>query len=387
MQQNQHSIASIGSGERYRLFVEAVKDYAIYTLDPQGKITHWNQGAERIHGWTAAEIVGQSFSAFFTTEDRADGKPEQELKIASQEGRFEAEGWRVRRGGGQFWANVVLTAIKDDGGAVLGFVKVTRDVTERMHTEEALRHKNAELAAEVAERKEAEQRLANSESSLRQLSLHLLHSQEEERRRIGRELHDSLGQYLAVLKISLDSMHTLVKDDAGVEALDECIRLAEESLKEVRTISYLLYPPMLEEVGLVSAIPWYLEGFAKRSNIQTTFEVDPEFGRLDRDVELSLFRVLQEGLTNVHRHSGSSTAHVRLALAPDQAFLEIQDRGKGIPPEYLEKAGEDWLGSTGVGLRGMNERLRQLGGLIQISSDENGTTVRASVPVASRIAA
>ena len=387
MQQNQHSIASIGSGDRYRLFVEAVKDYAIYTLDPEGKVTHWNQGAERIHGWTAAEIVGQSFSAFFTTEDRADGKPEQELKIASQEGRFEAEGWRVRRGGGQFWANVVLTAIKDDGGAVLGFVKVTRDVTERMHTEEALRHKNAELAAEVAERKEAEQRLANSESSLRQLSLHLLHSQEEERRRIGRELHDSLGQYLAVLKISLDSMHTLVKDDAGVEALDECIRLAEESLKEVRTISYLLYPPMLEEVGLVSAIPWYLEGFAKRSNIQTTFEVDPEFGRLDRDVELSLFRVLQEGLTNVHRHSGSSTAHVRLALAPDQAFLEIQDRGKGIPPEYLEKAGEDWLGSTGVGLRGMNERLRQLGGLIQISSDENGTTVRASVPVASRIAA
>jgi len=387
MHQNQQLNASIGSGDRFRLFVDAVKDYAIYTLDPEGYVTHWNQGAERIHGFTAAQIVGQHFSAFFTAADREDGKPEQELRIASREGRFEAEGWRVRQGGGQFWANVVLTAIKDEDGAVLGFAKVTRDFTERMRADESLRRSNAELAAEIKERKSAEAKLASSERSLRQLSLHLLHSQDEERRRIGRELHDSLGQYLAVLKISLDSMHALVKDTPITQALDECLRLADESIKEVRTISYLLYPPMLEEVGLVSAIPWYLEGFSKRSKIQTTFDVDPEFGRLDRDVELSLFRVLQEGLTNVHRHSGSATAHVRLSLGPEQAFLEIQDRGKGIPREYLEKAGEDWVGSTGVGLRGMNERLRQLGGVIHISADENGTTVRASVPVANRIAA
>jgi len=215
---------------------------------------------------------------------------------------------------------------------------------------------------------------------LRQLSLHLLRSQEEERKRIGRDLHDSLGQYLAMLKMNLDLAGTEPDADAVRGQIAQCVRLAEDSLREVRTISYLLYPPMLEEVGLKSAIPWYLEGFSKRSKIETTLHIDPGFERLDRDMELALFRVLQESLTNVNRHSGSTTASVRLFLKNGHAVLEVQDRGKGVPDRVLEDASEGWQNSVGVGVRGMTERMRQLGGKLDVNSSPNGTTVTASVP-------
>src|SRR5579862_6953167 len=151
------------SEEKFRLFVEAVEDYAIYTLDPEGRVTSWNQGAERITGYSASEIVGQHFSLFFTEEDKREQKPQHELQIAAEQTRFETEAWRVRKGGSQFWANVVLTAIKDDRGTLMGFVKVTRDFTERMRASEVLRQTNIALAAEVNERKAAEEKLAASE--------------------------------------------------------------------------------------------------------------------------------------------------------------------------------------------------------------------------------
>jgi signal transduction histidine kinase len=224
--------------------------------------------------------------------------------------------------------------------------------------------------------------LAISEKSLRNLSLHLLRTQDEERRQIGRDLHDSLGQYLSVLKMKLDSLRSAAvrahDDNAG--ALRECSELMNEAVKEVRTISYLLYPPMLEEMGLKTAIPWYLEGFTQRSGIKTTFEISSDFGRLPRDVELALFRVLQESLTNVHRHSGSRTAAVRLKADQGEFVLEVSDQGKGISLQRFEEAGRDWMGSLGVGLRGMTERMNQIGGRLDIASDEKGTVVSAIVP-------
>jgi signal transduction histidine kinase len=251
-----------------------------------------------------------------------------------------------------------------------------------MRAQENLQRANTELAAEAKERLSAQERLAGSEKSLRELSLHLLKTQDEERRRIGRELHDSLGQYLAMVKMNLDSLEAdLVGNDQADEQVGRCIRLVEDSIKEVRTISYLLYPPMLEEVGLKSAIPWYLDGFSKRSNIKTTFEADSEFTRLGREVELALFRILQESLTNVHRHSGSATADIRLSRKKGRVLLEIADKGKGIPPELLAQSNRSWIGSMGVGLRGMNERIRQLGGELEISSSKSGTVVTAGFPV------
>jgi PAS domain S-box-containing protein len=373
---------SLASEQRFRLFVQAVKGYAIYTLDPEGRVTSWNEGAGRIKGYAASEIIGQHFSCFFTEEDRREGKPEQELQIATEEGRFETEGWRVRKDGSRFWASVVLTAIKDENGSVAGFAKVTRDFTERMRTQEVLQTANTKLAAEIQERQRAEQKLAASEGSLRELSVHLLRMQDEERKRIGRELHDSVGQYLAMLKLSLDSLQLAadgIPDDIA-DQVARCARLADDSIREVRTISYLLYPPMLEEVGLKPAISWYLEGFSKRSNIQTTFEADADFSRLERDVELALFRVLQESLTNIHRHSGSSSAEIHLSSLHGRVVLEIRDHGKGVPARVLEELSEGWFGSLGVGLRGMQERMRQLRGSLEISSSENGTLVRATVP-------
>jgi PAS domain S-box-containing protein len=363
------------SEERFRLLVEAVRDYAIFMLDPQGHVGSWNVGAERIKGYRAGEILGRHFSCFYPEEDVQSGKPERELITAVKEGRFEDEGWRLRKDGSRFWANVIITPMREDSGKLVGFAKVTRDFTERVRAETALQR-------EVSERQDAQSRLHNSERSLRQLSLHLLRLQDEERRRIGRDLHDSLGQYLAVLKMKLDSVAGLLLQQNGEVAEDiaQCLRLTEDSIREVRTVSYLLYPPMLEEMGLKSAIPWYLEGFSARSGVQTSFEAQKELGRLPRERELALFRVLQESLTNVHRHSGSQVARVRLSVKKEMCVLEVEDDGRGVPADVLEQSAHDWTGAPGVGVRGMNERLRQLGGSLELFSSGTGTTVCAMVP-------
>jgi signal transduction histidine kinase len=260
---------------------------------------------------------------------------------------------------------VIITAVRDNAGKLVGFGKVTRDFTERMEAKEAL---------------------ARSERSLRELSLHLLSTQDEERKRIGRDLHDSLGQYLAVLKLKLESVasHLRAQPDLSEQDVASCIRLTDNSIKEVRTVSYLLYPPMLEEMGLKSAIPWYLEGFSSRSGIKTTFDAQEPFYRLSSEAEVAMFRVLQESLTNVHRHSGSATADVRLFADNEKAILEIADRGKGFDQSLLERGGKDWMGALGVGVRGMTERMKQLKGNLEIFRKEGVTLVRATIPAVHR---
>jgi PAS domain S-box-containing protein len=342
--------------EQFRLLVDAVQDYAIFMLDPHGNVASWNSGGERIKGYAASEIIGRHFSVFYTEEERRAGRPQKQLELATKHGRVEQEGWRVRKDGSRFWANVTLTAIRDPNGTLLGFGKVTRDFSER---------------------RKMEKRLHDSERSLRDLSLHLLRTQDEERRRIGRDLHDSLGQYLAALKMNLE---LLARNAANHQHLAEAVRLTDESIQEVRTLSYLLHPPLLEETGLASAAQWYLDGFSARSHIDIKFEKDPEFPRLNRDLELAMFRILQEALTNVHRHSGSTTGRVALSLLDGNAVLEVQDYGKGIAPELLERDGHAW--ALGIGLRGMSERMRQLGGHVEITSEpQKGTTVAAIAPI------
>ena len=362
--------------ERFRLLVDAVQDYAIFMLDVQGHVSSWNTGAQRIKGYAVSEIIGKHFSVFYPEEDLRAGKPARELEVAAKEGRFEDEGWRLRKDGSRFWANVIISAIRDESGELIGFGKVTRDFTEKVNANEILRK-------EITERTEAQRKLHDSEKSLRQLSLRLLQTQDEERRRIGRDLHDSVGQYLVGLKMKVDSLKSSAQRSQPRDSgeLAECSQLIEEAISEVRTISYLLYPPMLEELGLKSAVPWYLDGFTKRSGIKTTFEVSPDFDRIPGDLELALFRVLQESLTNVHRHSGSSTAVVRLLTKDRSVVLQVIDEGKGTQSKNLEGRAQDWMGTFGVGLRGMNERLRQLGGSLDLSSNQEGTTVTAMLPL------
>jgi len=369
-------IALRRSEERFRLLVDAVQDYAIFMLDVQGYVRSWNTGAERIKGYAVSEIIGKHFSIFYPEEDIRAGKPQWELEIAAKEGRAEDEGWRLRKDGSRFWANVIITAIRNEAGRLIGFGKVTRDYTEKIKINEVLKR-------EIVERTAAEKKVQESERSLRQLSLRLLQTQDDERRRIGRDLHDSVGQYLVGLKMKVDSLKSArergQRDDDS--QLIECSQLVEEAIKEVRTISYLLYPPMLEELGLKSAIPWYLEGFTKRSGIKTTFEVSPTFDRIPGDLELALFRVLQESLTNVHRHSGSPTATVRLLAENRCVLLQIIDEGNGTQAKNGEERALDWMGAPGVGLRGMNERVRQLGGSLELSSVQGATTVTATIPI------
>jgi signal transduction histidine kinase len=257
-------------------------------------------------------------------------------------------------------------------GAVVYMGEMRRRENERMRREQR------SLEERVQERTAA---LHNANQNLRSLSARLLQLQDEERRRFARELHDSVGQSLAGLTLNLSAVRTDIERLAKTaHALSESEAMVQEMSKEVRTISYLLHPPMLDEAGLASALRWYIEGFTQRSNIKVEAEFPDDFGRLSQELETAIFRVVQECLTNIHRHSGSLTAKVRIARPNGLALVEVSDRGKGIAPEKRHEMGTS--GTLGVGLRGMRERILQLGGSMEIDSDGLGTIVRVRVPVA-----
>lgn len=225
------------------------------------------------------------------------------------------------------------------------------------------------LNAELRAREQAE-------ASLRRLSVRLLELQDQERRKFSRELHDSLGQYLVGAKMNLAALGKAAPDNALIA---ECLKLLDQAMTETRTISHLLHPPLLDETGFASAARWYVEGFAKRSGIQTGLDMPEDLGRLPSSIELALFRVLQESLTNVHRHSRSGRADVSVSLSGDQVVLRVRDYGKGIPLEVLDRFRRNGA-HGGVGLAGMRERIHELGGRLEMDSDSRGTQVVATLP-------
>jgi signal transduction histidine kinase len=250
----------------------------------------------------------------------------------------------------------------------------------RRRQNEKLWSAQGELETRVQERT-AELDTANQ--SLRELTARLLQSQDEERRRIARELHDSVGQTLAALSMNLAAVRADVDRLTATAAnLTDSEGLVQEMSKEVRTISHLLHPPLLDEAGLASAVRWYVDGFSQRSKIKVDLDLPDDFGRLPRESETAIFRVVQECLTNIHRHSGSATARIILRHFEDHVSVEIRDKGKGITPEKLDEMASP--GAPGVGIRGMKERIRQLGGSLEINSDAIGTVVAAQLPVAKK---
>ena len=257
-------------------------------------------------------------------------------------------------------------------GVVVYMGEARRREIERLRTEQC------SLEDRVQERTAA---LDSANRDLRTLSARLLQLQDEERRRFARELHDSVGQSLAGLTLNLSAVRTDIERLAKTaNALSESEAIVQEMSKEVRTISYLLHPPMLDEAGLASALRWYVEGFTQRSKIQVEAEFPDDFGRLPQELETAVFRVVQECLTNIHRHSGSPTAKVSIARFNGLVRVEVSDRGKGIAPEKRHEM--EASGTLGVGLRGMRERILQLGGSMEIDSNGRGTVVRVQVPVA-----
>jgi signal transduction histidine kinase len=215
---------------------------------------------------------------------------------------------------------------------------------------------------------------------MRGLSWRLLQAQDEERRHIARELHDSAGQTLTVLGMNLAQLvqkagRTAPELAAEAEMTQEMV---QQLHRDIRTTSYLLHPPLLDENGLYSALNWYTQGLIERSTLKIRLDIPQDFGRLPRDIELAVFRLVQECLTNIHRHSGSETATIRIARDTNQVTVRIEDAGRGMSPRRLA---EIQAGSSGVGIRGMRERLSQFKGQLKIESDDTGTRILVSIPV------
>ncbi|HXZ79609.1 MAG TPA: chemotaxis protein CheB [Terriglobales bacterium] len=323
---------------------------AILRRDLEGKIRFWNSGAEELYGWKKMEVLGKKTHEILQTRFP---RPFEEIQTELlRTGHWEGELIHTRRDGehrtvDSRWA--ILGA--SDGHEIL---EINTDITLRRR----------------------------SEDSLRQLSARLIRLQDEERRRIARDLHDSAGQKLAAAKMSLD---TLLKDSPKPErktALQSSTNLVDEALQELRTVAHLLHPPLLDEAGLVSATRWLVDGFSKRSGLEVELVTPAKLDRLPEDIEIALFRTVQEALNNIRRHSGAKTARVQIASKGQGVWLEISDTGKGLPPEMLSAPGAN--PRVGVGILGMRERLAQLGGTLEISSSKKGTTVKAFVPISEK---
>lgn len=317
---------------------------AIFVKAPDGTISYWNQGAERLYGWSKAEALGR-----FPAELLRSEYPIPLKEIESRDG-WEGELRQFTRDGERIVVASRWTTLRRENGQAAGWLEINMDITGRKRAEEAARR----------------------------LSGRLLTMQDEERRRIARGLHDSLGQYMTALKMNLDVM--AVANEKQATMATECSNILDKCLSETRTISYLLHPPLLDEAGLGSAIRWYVEGFAERSGIKVNLDLPPQLGRLHKDVEIALFRTMQEALTNVHRHSGGTSVEIRVVAAPDRVRMEIEDDGQGIPEARLKRLLEG-AAETGVGVAGMRERVRELGGSLQIESDPTGTLVRVEIPI------
>jgi PAS domain S-box-containing protein len=317
---------------------------AIFIRNADDKISYWNEGAERLYGWAREEVIGRTVHEILHTEFPVP------LSEIMQADRWEGELRHTTKGGKKITVASRWTTLRDRNGKSVGWLESNTDLTARKRAEEAARS----------------------------LSGRILTLQDDEHRRIARGLHDSLGQYLTALKINLDRLSA--SDNGNAALASESARIVDKCLTETRTISYLLHPPMLDEAGFDSAARWYVDGFSRRSGIKVNLNFQPKLARMHRDVEVALFRAVQEALTNAHRHSGGSMVDIHLNVDTKQLRLEIKDNGRGIPRTRLRTLIES-AAEAGVGLAGMRERMRELGGSLEIRSDRAGTTVVVCIPV------
>jgi len=233
----------------------------------------------------------------------------------------------------------------------------------------------ADVCLDITERKK-------TEDAIRNLSARLLRVQDDERRRLARELHETVAQSLAGVHMSLGVMKPFAVDTRAAEAVNDGIAATEDAIRQIRTLSYLLHPPMIDQAGLLTALRWYIEGFERRSGIATMLEVPDDLGKVSRDVETSIFRIVQESLTNVQRHSRSVTANVSVRRTDDRLFIEIADHGRGLPAPVRDD--RQALLASGLGIAGINERVREVGGEMTIQSTDEGTELRVMLPLVAR---
>jgi PAS domain S-box-containing protein len=341
------------SEERYRTLVENVADHAIFMLDAEGTITEWTDGARRLKGYTAEEVVGRHFSMFYTPEDVASGEPERLLEQAAREGRAEREAWRVRKDGGRIWANEVVTAVRDAEGRLVGFTKISRDLTERRALE-----------------RERERRRADELTALAEAS---------ERERISRELHDRVAHRMGVVHQSLELFAALRESapERAAEKLDLARRSTRQALDQTRNLSAELKSQQEEELegGLEAAFGKLAESYLP-DGMEMDISFSGEVSALPDLVETQVYLAMREAVRNAVKHSGCSRIGVALEVRDGAVHGLVEDDGEGFDPEAVEEATPLW----GVGLGSMRERLEMLGGSLRVYSEPGaGTKVEMRV--------
>ncbi|MGW6446595.1 PAS domain-containing sensor histidine kinase [Lentzea sp. NPDC055074] len=325
-----------GESDLFPLFVQGVRDYAIFMLDPGGHIVSWNPGAERIKGYAAEEIIGRHFSTFYPQEDVRSGKPERELRVARADGTIEDEGWRVRKDGTRFWANVIITALHDDTGELRGFGKVTRDMTERRRAEQQL-------------------------TDRRRLLAHLVEAQERERQRIAWDVHDDTIQAMVAVDMRLQLLARKLPGEHR-EALDQLDGAVRATISRLRNLVFRVRPPGIERQGLRDSLAVYLADTAMAAEIRYRLEREP-----GHDAAITIFRICQEALTNVRKHARASSTVLELSTVDHGFLVRVVDDGVGIP-DLDPNAGH-------FGLIEMRERAEAAGGWCTASASQGGGTV------------
>ncbi|MDG4862687.1 PAS domain S-box protein [Streptomyces sp. T-3] len=339
--------AVAASETAFALLVKSVVDYGIFMLDPQGYVSTWNAGAERIKGYRAEDIIGLHFSVFYPPEDISARKPQLELETAMAVGRLEDEGWRIRKDGTRFWANVVITALFDETGELRGFGKVTRDMTERRAVEQALTER-------------------------RRLFAHLVQAQELERRRIAWDVHDDSIQAMVAVGMRLQ----LLADQAGAPYADELHELdasVREAVGRLRNLTFHLQPPGIDRHGLIESLAQHLNDVVKSWGIEPSLEHSLEKEPAP-ETAITIFRIVQEALLNVRKHARAQTVRVSVVTANHGLLVQVADDGTGRPAVAPTLHGH-------FGLMEMRERAETAGGWWTLDSKPGaGSTVEFWLP-------
>jgi PAS domain S-box-containing protein len=340
------------SEERSRLLIEGATDYAIFRITPDGLVASWNTGAERTFGYKENEIIGQPHEILFTPEDREKGVPQKELETASKEGRAENERWHIRKDGKLFFASGIMTQLREGNK---GFVKITSDQTKRIEAEQAEREK--------------------------EMLVKLVHAQEDERKRIARDLHDELGQQLIALRMELEQVRKLCENNKVLSAKVDAVQIIARSLDHgVDFLAWELRPSVLDHLGLLAALDKYVKEWSYYSGVSSELIASSKkIKRFSPETETNLYRIVQEALNNIHKHAKANKVNVILDKREDTLVLIIEDDGIGFNPKSKKNS------SRGLGLTGIKERAVLIGGNVEIeSARKKGTTIYVRIPLLSR---
>jgi two-component system CheB/CheR fusion protein len=335
----------------FQALIESATEYAIFTTDKDNVINSWNAGAERIFGWTEAEILGKESGILFTAEDREHGVPTEEVSTAAKTGRAEDERWHIRKDGTQFFASGVMQPLNDKNG-IYGFVKICRDQTARLMSETATQDK--------------------------QMLQQLVSTQEDERRRIARDLHDHFGQQMTALRLKLGSLKEMSgKDKRLGSEIEEADRIGASLDREIDFLAWELRPAALDDLGLRATLGNFVKEWSRYSGTKAEFH-SSGIGKkpLEFSIETNLYRIAQEALNNIHKHARAESVSVLLEKHGDEISLIIEDDGVGFDPQGKFNR------TKGIGLVGMNERAKICNGTLEIESAKGkGTTIYAKIPV------